>query len=158
MKTIKKLVLACMLCLLSATACKKPVKDTPALVEGEWHLESVSSGILDNEEFPIDIYVAFSKSSFEIFQNLGGGHYAHFSGTFISGGNVLSGTYSDGSQWASRYEVTVENDVLTMTAMDAAGGETCTYSRCTIPDSVRKDAEDYSSGTKASRMQFRRAL
>ena len=71
--------------------------DSPAsAICGEW-----KSLATDTEAA---IYLAFSSNgTFELYQNLTGNGYEIFRGKWSLEGNVLSGEYNDGEQWAYSY-------------------------------------------------------
>lgn len=133
------------------SSCKKEVKQKPVNISGEWKLESFSS--LQADDLDVDVYLNFTSGSFELFQKIGGGHFAKFSGTYTVTGNVLAGNYSNGSPFGSKYEVELVDEQLIMTSIaeasdeNADGGikqpEVCVYIKTAIPSEVRRDAEIY---------------
>ena len=108
-------------------------------ITGEWELSGV--------EFPetrsvtigsevVSVYIEFaSGGTFVIYQMLGAGRYESYEGTWTLAGDVLSGKYSDNTSWATDYQVSVEDDVLTMTVWPDET-DVYTYTRCTIPDDI----------------------
>lgn len=144
------LCIPCVCVALLSSCGKEPTADSGLKgLEGEWKLESFADVPAADEE--MDVYVKFEKGRFELFQKLGGGHYSKYDGTYSVSGSVLSGKYSDGVAFGSTYRVEIEGDAMTMHSQTstASAAEVCVYVRSSIPDSVRKDAADY-SGTKSS--------
>lgn len=136
--------------ILVLSSCGKNKVEASVDVSGEWKLETFSGVAADETDMDIDVYVKFDGQHFELFQKLGGGHYSKYDGTYSIAGNILSGRYSDGNPWGSRYEVSLQDGALTMHSLDTGAGvaETCVYVKSQIPDAVRKDAADY-SGTRS---------
>lgn len=141
-------------CVALLSSCgKEPTADAGSKgLEGEWQLESFADVPASEEE--IAVYIKFEKGRFELFQKLGGGHYSKYDGTYSVSGSVLSGKYSDGVAFGSNYRIEIEGDAMTMHSIATSSSQTsvsevCVYVRASIPDSVRRDAADY-SGTKSS--------
>lgn len=139
-------------CVALLSSCgKEPTADSGLKgLEGEWKLESFADVPASEEE--IAVYIKFEKGRFELFQKLGGGHYSKYDGTYSVSGTVLSGKYSDGVAFGSSYRIEIKGDAMTMHSIASSQTsvlEVCVYVRSSIPDSVRKDAADY-SGTKSS--------
>ncbi len=128
------LILAAILlsALVSFSSCKKEEKTLD--VKGEWELTDVKmatkSAFVGAET--VTVYVKFSEDgSFAMYQMVGDGRFVAFSGSWKLAGSTLSGTYADGTGWASSYEVSVEKSTLTMTTED--GLDVFVYKACTIP-------------------------
>ena len=118
--------------LVSFSSCKKEEKT--ADVKGEWELTEVKmstkSALVGAET--VTVYVKFSEDgTFAMYQMVGDGRFVAFSGSWKLAGSTLSGTYADGTSWASSYEVSVDNSTLTMTTED--GLDVFVYKACTIP-------------------------
>lgn len=105
-------------------------------VTGEWCLSGYDTKAVTIGSESVDVYLAFSSGSFEIYQKLGQGRYRKYSGSYSVSNGILSGKYSDGKPMGSDYEVSRKGDTLTLTA----GSEVTTYSKKAIPADVRKEA------------------
>ena len=128
------LILAAILlsALVSFSSCKKEEKTLD--VKGEWELTEVKmatkSALVGAET--VTVYVKFSEDgNFAMYQMVGDGRFVAFSGSWKLAGSTLSGTYADGTSWASSYEVSVDKSTLTMTTED--GLDVFVYKACTIP-------------------------
>lgn len=127
------------LVLIAGAGCQE--KENTADITGEWKLDTWF-GQNAEQNVKVDIYLIFeANGGFELFQKIGDGHYKRFAGTYKFKKGIVSGTYEKGKPWSSSYTAVVNGNLLTMT-MDSTG-EICTYSKTAVPDSVRKDAEDY---------------
>lgn len=118
--------------LVSFSSCKKEEKTLD--VKGEWELTDVKmatkSALVGAET--VTVYVKFSEDgAFAMYQMVGDGRFVAFSGSWKLAGSTLSGTYADGTSWASSYEVSVDKSTLTMTTED--GLDVFVYKACTIP-------------------------
>lgn len=118
--------------LVSFSSCKKEEKTLD--VKGEWELTDVKmatkSALVGAET--VTVYVKFSEDgAFAMYQMVGDGRFVSFSGSWKLAGSTLSGTYADGTSWASSYEVSVDKSTLTMTTED--GLDVFVYKACTIP-------------------------
>lgn len=133
---MKTRVLILMAALLSAavsfSSCKKEEKTLD--VKGEWELTDVKmstkSALVGAETVTVYLNLA-EDGSFAMYQMVGDGRFVAFSGSWKLAGSTLSGTYADGTSWASAYEVSVEKSTLTMTTED--GLDVFVYKACTIP-------------------------
>ena len=140
------------LALLMTTGCKKEEKpvDYKGLLPGEWHCAAVELGA--------DVYVSFEKDGdFDLYQMLGEGRYRHYTGSWSIEGDVLSGTYADGSAWGSSYKMSFSGkDSMTLTAQNGSE-EVVTYSREPIPSEVKDGCIDVRSsfGMLNSQPQYR---
>lgn len=126
------LVAALLSALVSFSSCKK--EENTLDVKGEWELSDVKmstkSALVGAET--VTVYVKFSEDgTFAMYQMVGDGRFVAFSGSWKLAGSTLSGTYADGTSWASAYEVSVEKSTLTMTTED--GLDVFVYKACTIP-------------------------
>lgn len=118
--------------LVSFSSCKKEEKTLD--VKGEWELTEVKmatkSALVGAETVTVYLNLA-EDGSFAMYQMVGDGRFVAFSGSWKLAGSTLSGTYADGTGWASSYEVSVEKSTLTMTTED--GLDVFVYKACTIP-------------------------
>ncbi|MGN1231993.1 MAG: hypothetical protein ACI4UJ_00920 [Candidatus Cryptobacteroides sp.] len=133
--------LAMVMTFLSIVSCStdKPEIGGTADFSGDWQLMdakfNTKSAVIGGET--VTVYLRLSKDgSFGIWQQLGQGRFNSFTGTWSYSKGVLSGIYSDGTKWGSEYEVTLEENFMTMTALPD-GLDIYSYSRCTIPESVQ---------------------
>lgn len=112
---------------------KKPKIDLEEQLIGQWHSTSIS--------VEGDIYIEFyQEKSFELYQQIGEGAYRLYRGTWNLEGDLLTGKYNDGEDWAAAYKVAIEGDVLTMTSQNDAA-ETSTYKKSDIPSEVKERCE-----------------
>lgn len=126
------LVAALLSALVSFSSCKKEEKTLD--VKGEWELTEVKmatkSALVGAETVTVYLNLA-EDGSFAMYQMVGDGRFVTFSGSWKLAGSTLSGTYADGTSWASSYEVSVDKSTLTMTTED--GLDVFVYKACTIP-------------------------
>ena len=126
------LVAALLSALVSFSSCKK--EDKTLDVKGEWELTEVKmatkSALVGAETVTVYLNLA-EDGSFAMYQMVGDGRFVAFSGSWKLAGSTLSGTYADGTGWASAYVVSVEKSTLTMTTED--GLDVFVYKACTIP-------------------------
>lgn len=126
------LVAALLSALVSFSSCKKEEKTLD--VKGEWELTDVKmstkSALVGAETVTVYLNLA-EDGTFAMYQMVGDGRFVAFSGSWKLAGSTLSGTYADGTSWASSYEVSVEKSTLTMTTED--GLDVFVYKACTIP-------------------------
>ena len=112
--------------------------DTPIVqtdIYGKWHLATVS-GLAP--EF--DIYIEFTKEGkFNIYQQVWTFTYEHYSGTFNIIGDMIKGTYSDGTAWTGSYKFSVANSKLRLTNVENSD-EVNVYDACVIPEEVVEEA------------------
>lgn len=141
-------IYAALMMILGLAACSKSRRVVSEL-EGEWKLESYYGTPAVNVEVPVEVYISFSDGQFELFQKSGGGHFNLYSGTYAYDGETITGTYSDGQDWTSGYLVSFSEDGGRMTMSQYVNDEeyACVYVRTSIPEKVRRDAEDF--GTKS---------
>ena len=141
---MKKWILIAACALALAAGCKKTPEPGPAKADivGEWQLNSVATKATIAGK-TVNVYVAFTADgSFELYQQLGQGWYQYYSGTWtLSDDNVLSGRYSNGSEWGSEYAVVQNGNTMTLTTAAGEGKETDTYTKTMIPDAVKEMTE-----------------
>lgn len=134
---IMKRIFAVFFALMLLASCGLNIEDKkPTLEEqiiGQWHSTSIS--------VEGDIYIEFyQEKSFELYQQIGEGAYRLYRGTWNLEGDLLTGKYNDGEDWAAAYKVAIEGDVLTMTSQNDAA-ETSTYKKSDIPSEVKERCE-----------------
>ena len=124
--------------------CKKEKKTID--VSGEWNLVSAETKAIEYGGQTVDVWLAFEKESgrFTIYQMIGEGRYRIKSGTWTLTEDKLSGTYDSGKAWSTVYEVTRNDDTLTLTGTkeDGSAGETDTYELKPIPEDIKANAVD----------------
>ena len=154
---MKKIIIVLSIVLSGVFSGCTKMKVETANVQGEWKLESFY-GVEAAGSVAQEVYVDFkSDGSFELFQKLGdAGHFRYFKGSYSLNGTVLSGVYSDGTPWATDYSAKNDADKLRLTSTLSSGAGEYVYVKTTIPQSVRKDAEDY--GTKAQGFEIERPV
>lgn len=103
-------------------------------IEGQWHITEW------NGEAPeFDVYIKFEKGAFEIYQQVWSLDYELFKGTYKISGDIVTGSYEDGSKWASGYKFAVENGKLTMHSQEDQS-VTSVYEECEIPEEIITEA------------------
>lgn len=131
---MKRILLIISAVLILASCGKDGKKKTTAdYLYGEWHSTSISvTG---------DVYISFTDDmKFEMFQKIGEGAYRLYRGSWNVEGDLLTGKYNDGEDWAAAYTVTVDDRSLTMISTNDAA-EKSTYTRTEIPEDVRNSSE-----------------
>ena len=128
-----------MLLALAITGCKKDAAVTgggaKGAVAGEWVLTSW------NEAEPeFNVYINFSDdNTFEMYQQVWSFDYELYTGKYVVTGDVMTGTYADGSNWACGYKVNVVDGQLTMYSQEDQS-VTSLYEKCTIPEEIKAEA------------------
>lgn len=109
-------------------------------IAGEWHLtEILAEGTLVSED--LDSYLLINiDGTFELYQKSGSQtfRYDRFTGTCAYEDNLLSGVYSNGQPWGSKYSVSLAGDMMTLLSFNLL--EVQKYQKMAIPESVKKDA------------------
>jgi len=144
---MKRLIYA-LACALLVVACKggsgSEEKKPSASIAGEWQLSDVATKASVGSE-TVMVYLDFNEdNTFSLYQMLGIGRYRLHTGTWSMTGSSLTGKYSTGTAWSGSYEASLEGEntlVLTFVSADASLAEVDTYTRTTIPDSVKSSAE-----------------
>ena len=102
---------------------------------GCWHLVSFCDASVD-----VDIYINFDKSGqFKIYQRTEGPAYTVFGGTCITDevNAVLSGIYSDGTEWNTDYKYTVDTEAQELILESVATpDEVSVYKSSSVPVSA----------------------
>lgn len=113
---------------------------------GEWHSTALPIGA--------DIYINFSEGkTFELYQQIGQGAHRLYRGTWGLEGDLLTGKYNDGEEWAAAYLITIEGDKLTLTSQNEAA-ETAVYVKWEIPDEIKETCEVVVKSTEAGNTVF----
>ena len=96
----------------------------------EWH----------STQLPVsgDIYIDLNDDkTFELYQQIGEGAYRLYRGTWNLEGDLLTGRYNDGEDWACAYTVVIADKTMTLTSSNDAAEES-TYVKAGIPASVKE--------------------
>jgi hypothetical protein len=136
MKTLK-IVFLTMLLLVALTGCgdKEKGKNKGNIVVGEWALVQWSE---TTPEF--HVYVDFNEDgTFEMYQQVWSLDYEYFNGTYTISGDVLTGVYADGTNWACGYRVNVVDGQLVMYSQEDIS-VTSVYEKCTISEEIKAEA------------------
>jgi len=117
---------------LLTTAAQCNQIEEPTLEEqiiGTWTLSGATftkSAKIGSET--IDVEITFNQDyTFTMSQIIGRGRASEFSGKWSLQETIMSGTYSDGSEWGSRYEISFVDGLMNMTSI--TGGDIYTYSK-----------------------------
>lgn len=103
-------------------------------INGEWHIVE-----WNGEQPEFDVYVKFENGKFDIYQQVYSLYYEHYNGDFKISGDIVTGSYSDGSNWASGYKFAIEGDSLTLYSQEDIS-VTSLYEKCTIPEAIINEA------------------
>ena len=133
MKRILYIISAVLLLASCGGKNEDDTKNPAEMVLREWQSTTLSvSG---------DIYLDFNEDkTFEMYQKIGQGAYRLYRGKWNIEGNILTGKYNDGENWAASYDVAIEGKHLTLTSKNDAA-EVSKYTSCTIPEEVRTGCE-----------------
>ena len=134
MKSFKIFSLA-MLMLLALTGCGEKEGGKGVKVAGEWQL------VQWNDATPeFKVYIDFNADgTFEMYQQVWSFDYELYTGKYVITGDVMTGTYADGSNWACGYKVNVVDGQLTMYSQEDQS-VTSLYEKCTIPEEIKTEA------------------
>lgn len=132
---MKRLIYIFVALLLVATSCKK---DTPVAVNnaakliGEWHCTA------EDITAEVDVYVEFTADGgLYLYQMVGEGRHRHYTGSWTMSGNILSGSYADGSEWGSSYAVEFSGDDAVKFTAQNGSDEVMFYAREAIPQNIK---------------------
>lgn len=127
-----KKVLYVILALICTAACNEPATETLD-VTGQWELTDLTTRSIQIGDQTIEVYMDLKEdNTFQLWQKIGEGRHRNYKGTWQLTGTTLTGKYSDGKEWGTAYEVSIENGDLLMTE-SKTGTETYRYKSCTIP-------------------------
>lgn len=134
MKSFKIISLAMML-LVALTGCGEKESGKGVKVAGEWQL------VQWNDATPeFKVYIDFNADgTFEMYQQVWSFDYELYTGKYVVTGDVMTGTYADGSNWACGYKVNVVDGQLTMYSQEDQS-VTSLYEKCTIPEEIKTEA------------------
>lgn len=105
---------------------------------GEWVMTKHSGKDTD-----IQVYIAFNEdSSFDLYQRIYSVVWLHYKGTFTLEGTTLSGVYSDGKAWGSRYTISYAEapNRIRLTSLDNKS-EVAIYTEQAIPEYIVDEAQ-----------------
>lgn len=124
-----------MLMLLALTGCGEKEGGKGVKVAGEWQL------VQWNDVTPeFKVYIDFNADgTFEMYQQVWSFDYELYTGKYVVTGDVMTGTYADGSNWACGYKVNVVDGQLTMYSQEDQS-VTSLYEKCTIPEEIKAEA------------------
>ena len=101
---------------------------------GQWHIVE-----WNNETPEFDVYVEFKEGKFNIYQQVYSLYYEHYTGSYNVNGDIISGTYTNGSNWACGYKFEVADKELTLYSQEDTS-IVSVYKKCTIPQEVIDEA------------------
>jgi hypothetical protein len=119
-------------------------------VAGEWELIAWGGSL----EAKPTIYLAlYEDGSFDLYQYAWTAMWAHFSGTYTYKDNILTGVYSDSTNWADSYKVTFSTSSKQMCFTSLTdNANSSIYEATTIPqDVIEGSASTYSTRSVASK-------
>uniref|UniRef100_UPI00405755F4 hypothetical protein n=1 Tax=Alistipes sp. TaxID=1872444 RepID=UPI00405755F4 len=105
---------------------------------GEWVMTKHA-----DKETEIQVYIAFNEdSSFDLYQRVYSVVWLHYKGTFTLEGTTLSGVYSDGKAWGSRYTVSYAEapNRIRLTSLDNKS-EVAIYTEQAIPEYILDESQ-----------------
>lgn len=106
-------------------------------ITGQWELMDMQTKAIQIGEVEIEVYLEFNADkTFNIWQKIGEGRHREFTGTWEITDNSLSGKYSDGKEWGSVYEVSMEDGNLNLSETKS-GTETYVYHKCQLPAGLK---------------------
>jgi hypothetical protein len=124
-----------MVMLLALVGCESNKGNKGLNVAGEWQL------VQWNEATPeFNVYIDFNADgTFEMYQQVWSFDYELYTGKYVITGDVMTGTYADGSNWACGYKVNVVDGQLTMYSQEDQSIASL-YEKCTIPEEIKAEA------------------
>lgn len=140
---------------VAAVSCSNPDMELPAktvdpALVGEWHLAGMKA---DGEHIgqDTDVYLVITEyGRFELYQKTGSQavRYDRYTGECRTEDGILSGVYSDGKPWGSRYEYAKTIDGFTLKSYNLL--EDQKYVKTEIPEEVRANANHVGTKSAAS--------
>lgn len=109
-------------------------EDNPVDITGEWELSKVETKSVKIGDESVTVYVKFDGGTFTLYQVLGKGRPRKYTGTYTLSDNLLSGKYSDGSNWGSSYTVSASGSTLNLA--QTGGKEIDSFRKTTIPQDI----------------------
>ena len=121
--------------LLALVGCNKNHGTSNASdIDGQWHIIE-----WNNETPEFDVYIEFKAGKFSIYQQVYSVFFEKFEGSYNVSNGVVTGTYTDGSNWACGYKFEVAGSELTLKSQEDTS-IVSVYKKCTIPQSVIDEA------------------
>ena len=122
--------------LLALVGCNKKNNGTSNAsdIDGQWHIIE-----WNNETPEFDVYIEFKAGKFNIYQQVYSVFFEKFEGSYNVSNGVVTGTYTDGSNWACGYKFEVAGSELTLKSQEDTS-IVSVYKKCTIPQSVIDEA------------------
>lgn len=133
---IKSLIFFFGLCALISSCGKE---DALPSIAGEWRLVSFEGE--DTEDF--GAYLVLDEDrSFRLYQIVETSFWQKFDGTYEYNGSTISGVYSDGTSWGSRYEYVYDKNSERLTLVSVGDiPETQVYARGNVPEEIKEMAQ-----------------
>lgn len=136
MKSLKIFSLA-MLLVLAVVGCKPHSNQGGGELTGEWTLVS-----WNGTEPEFKVYIDFNENgTFEMFQQVWSFDYEYFEGTYTINGDIVTGSYSDGTNWACGYKFESLDGQLKMASQEDQSVVSI-YDSCTIPAEIKTEATE----------------
>ena len=141
---MKKFLAIFAVAILALVGCNKEKQNGPSggasAINGQWHIVEWNS---ETPEF--DVYVDFYNGTFIIYQQVYSLFYEKFEGSYNVSGDIITGSYTNGSNWACGYKFEVSGDQLTLYSQEYIS-VTSVYEKCEIPQAIIDEA----ASTRAS--------
>jgi hypothetical protein len=103
-------------------------------IDGQWHIIE-----WNNETPEFDAYIEFKAGKFNIYQQVYSIFFEKFEGSYNVSGDIITGSYTNGSNWACGYKFEVSGDQLTLYSQEDIS-VTSVYEKCEIPQAVIDEA------------------
>lgn len=115
-----------------------PLPEGVSLVK-EWRIAT-----WNGSEAPFDVYIDFNEDgSYDMYQQIYTLNYQHFSGSYNLSGDIVTGSYSDGTNWKSGYKVALSADGMQLTMHSQEDvSMTAVYNSTIIPEDVKAEAAE----------------
>ena len=113
----------------------KPGGGKSGALSGEWVLTSWNDAA---PEF--NVYIDFnSDGTFEIYQQVWSFDYELYTGTYTVKGDIVTGVYADGTNWACGYKFAKVDNTLNMYSQEDKSIASV-YEACEIPAEIKAEA------------------
>lgn len=113
----------------------KPDNGKSGALSGEWVLTSWNDAA---PEF--NVYIDFnSDGTFEIYQQVWSFDYELYTGTYTVKGDIVTGVYADGTNWACGYKFALADNTLNMYSQEDMSIASV-YEACEIPAEIKAEA------------------
>ena len=155
MKRLINIITGLAVMVMAAVSCSNqdmelPAKTVDPALVGEWHLAGMKA---DGEYIgqDTDVYLVISEyGSFELYQKTGSQEmrYDRYSGNCWTEDGILTGVYSDGKPWGSRYEYAKTFDGFLLKSYNLL--EEQKYVKAVLPEEVRTNANPVGTRSAAS--------